>query len=1476
MAPPKLIQVMADASTRRDEIRRKALEGLTQSFPLKTKTYAVELHNPHVEDQVFSSREQKQALLEGRTLTEKVRGDLVVKDLQGTVVNTANNFTLLHLPYFTPRHTFIVDGTEYSVSNQLRTKPGVYTRRRGNEELEATFNLSKGTNFRLLMDPEKGLLYTQPTHTTSRIPLYPVLRSLGVPHQDIAAHWGADVAEVNKATYKNHERHFEKFYSTFLHPSQQTHQTFEEKVSAIHEYLNNTAMDPEVNRKTLGQAFEKVTPQAMLTASQKLLNVHRDATDTDDRDSLQFKTFHSAEDFIKERIILDARGLKTKLGIKLDAHKGEIRKALPAGAFSRSIKNFLTNSSLAAVPTQINPTELIDHSVRVTSLGEGAISTERAIPLEARNIHSSHFGIMDPAKSPESFKIGIDIRTAIGTRRDEHGNLYGVFHNIKSGKLEPVSVSELAHSVVAFPGEDVRPGKMVDAMKDGGVHRVSASTVNYQVPHAAYLYGPTTNLLPFVNGMQGNRTLMASKHMAQALPLVHREAPLVQVASWSPNTTVEREMVKLIVPTAPVAGRIEKIDDDYIYLRPHAGEKTSEAPWDGPGEFYSNFVKESAEKEKDGLIRLHYDTNFPLAAKTYLHNSIKVKEGDTVAAGQPLADSNYTKDDTLALGVNLRTAFMAYRGFNSNDGIVISEGAADKLVSEHMYKYILLLETGVEATREKHRAYYGNKYTAKQYSQLDEDGAVRPGTAVAPHDILVAAVRENQITGNAAMLGKLSKSLIRPFMEAAVVWDHDVPGEVIDVVKTSQRITVTVKTHEPMRIGDKLSGRYGNKGVVSKIIPNHQMVQDEKGRPIDLLFTSVGIVTRINPAQVVEAALGKVAEHTGKPIAVEQFAQHDNVQYAKDMLAKHGLKDKENVFDPVTNKTIPGVFVGKSYIVKLFKTTDSNWAAHGAGRYDFNQQPARGGDDGAKAIGKMEFDGLVAHNARNILRESASIKSQKNDEFWRAIQLGLPTPGPQTPFAYDKFLNLIQGAGIKVSKQGSRLTLGPLTDNDITKMSSGVLKDPQKLLRAKDLQPERGGLFDPAVTGGTAGTKWSHVDLHEPMVNPVFEEPVRRLLGLTQKEFQDLHDKHGGSWFHRELKKIDVGGKLGELKAQTKDLKGPALDGAVKQIKYLSALQAQNLTPHAAYVLSKIPVTPPVIRPALPLQDGRLQISDANLLYRDAFLANQQLADVKGVLPADELHGPRRHLYEAVGAVFGTHDPVSPTSAKRGAKGYLTLITGTRPGDGFFQSKLMKRQQDVSGRATIAPDPTLSMDEVGLPEDMLWGMYDKFLIGRLVRKGYSAIVAQKMVEDKNPIARQELVIEASERPVLINRAPSLHRFNVVAAYPKLISGKTLMLNPFAERGMNADYDGDTMQVHAPVTPGGIADAKKMTLSNLIFADRRPGMLNVAPEMEAVIGLHRATAGKSDGKPKYFASHADALAAYHKGNIELHDNVEIKK
>ena len=1447
--------VTAEVSERREQIRDRALNSLKSAFPFEGKRYTVDVENVQVKPASVSPEKHKKAILQARTLSEPVRGTLVLRENEtGKVVQRVPNFNLLQLPYFTDHSTFVIGGTTYSVSNQLRMKPGVYTRKRKNEELEAGFNLAKGDNFRLSMDPEKGHFKVE--YGTTKIPLYPVLNKMGVSDQEMAKHWNKDLVAVNRDAFaKRTDKYVDKMYEKLI--PYYRRQSGEDKVAAIKTAFRDTRMDPEINQRTLGEPFKRVDTKALLSASGKLLRAYQADVDFDERDSLAFKKLMTVDDFIGERINLEARGIRRKVLDRLNTGKLDLTKAVPPSPFTKSIHKFLSTSQLSNNPDQINPVEMLDASARVTSLGEGGIENLRAIPEEARRLHTSHLGALDPNRTPETDKVGIDLRTTMFTKKDDDGNIYVPVFNKKKKKIENVSVTKLVDGTVAFPNQEMRG--TVDVIKNNRVEAAPASQVDYVLPSVQSMYSPSSNLIPFINNIDGNRKTMASKMQTQALPLDESEPPFVQVASHIPGRSVEELIADLVIPRAPTAGTVRSIRDGFINIAP----------------------KEKTAAEGITVEKVPYHENFPLSSKTYLNDRLLVKAGDAVKKNQPLADAAFVKDGQLSLGKNLLTAYMPWRGLNSNDAIVVSEGAADKLTSLHMYKKGLDIERDMKAGREAHRTYYGNAYDANMYQKLDDEGIAKPGQKVEKGDLLIAALRKSSMSPESAMLGKLHKSLVRPYRDASIVWDHDTPGEITDVVRTGNKVRMTVKTKEPLRVGDKLAGRFGNKGVVSVIVPDEQMVKDENGDTVDVVLTSAGVVSRVNPGQILETALGKVAKKTGKPIHVENYADRDNVTWVQDQLKKNGLKDKETLFDPVTGKKIQNVFVGPQYTLKLFKSTETNYSARGVEDYDVNQQPSGGGPTGAKGLGSMEVNALLAHGARNILQESTSLKSQKNDEFWRAFQLGLPLPAPKTTFAFDRFGAMLAGTGVKVNKQGNRLRLTPLTDGEITKMAPNAVAtayDPKQPLfvRAKDLRPEKGGLFDPVATGGTTGTKWSRIDLTEPIVNPMFERPVQALLGMTRREFDEALQTEGGKGFKKRLASIDVNKQLRETKDEVKRTAGAARDKAIRKMKSLTALKQAGLTPQEAYVISKLPVVPPVYRPILPGKTGALQISDPNHLYRDAIIADRELREAKKGLPDREQGLARRHVYDATKALFGLGDPVSPQAKARNVQGFVARIAGTgrSPKSGFFQSKLVKKRQDVSGRGTIVPDATLSLDEVGLPEDMAWDMYKPFVIRNMVQRGHSAVDARDKVDNKHPVAREFLHQEARERPVLLNRAPSLRRYNVLAAYPKLVPGKSIRIHELFAPIQAGDFDGDTMQVHVPVSKKAVDEAKDLTLSKMLLGDQYKQQTMVVPQHESILGVYRATNQKPKGATKKFKNKGEALAAYHKGEIGLDTPVEI--
>jgi DNA-directed RNA polymerase subunit beta' len=353
--------------------------------------------------------------------------------------------------------------------------------------------------------------------------------------------------------------------------------------------------------------------------------------------------------------------------------------------------------------------------------------------------------------------------------------------------------------------------------------------------------------------------------------------------------------------------------------------------------------------------------------------------------------------------------------------------------------------------------------------------------------------------------------------------------------------------------------------------------------------------------------------------------------------------------------------------------------------------------------------------------------------------------------------------------------------------------------------------------------------------------------------------------------------KKKELEAKSRTASGADLDGIVKSLKYISALQSNGLTPDKAYVISKIPVVPPTTRPVIPGKGGQeLIYGDINPLYRDLLFVNNQFKEVKqaGTMPFEEAK-MRPMLHQAVGAVFGVNDPVTTKSVARGHKGFLTYIAGAgSPKYGFFQSKLMKKQQDITGRGTIVPDSTLGIDQVGLPEDMIWTMYEKFLIRRLVQQGYQPLEAQEMIKARHPAAKEAFQREIKERPVMINRAPTLHRFGIVGAFPVPVPGKTIRINPFVEIGTGSDFDGDTMMIHAPVGHAAVEEVKRMTTSNLLYSDKSRNDLLVVPRMESVMGIASASQQDEHNKSVHYENKADAMKDYNSGKITLGTRVTI--
>ena len=364
----------------------------------------------------------------------------------------------------------------------------------------------------------------------------------------------------------------------------------------------------------------------------------------------------------------------------------------------------------------------------------------------------------------------------------------------------------------------------------------------------------------------------------------------------------------------------------------------------------------------------------------------------------------------------------------------------------------------------------------------------------------------------------------------------------------------------------------------------------------------------------------------------------------------------------------------------------------------------------------------------------------------------------------------------------------------------------------------------------------------------------------------------GPSAIEHALSKINLEG----LKQfHLKQIKSGAKSKRTKSVQALNAiegLQRNGLTPDKLLVRN-VPVIPPAFRPFSVIGNAFVP-GDANELYRDLFqyrdIHNQSvnLLGDKGSAQA------KLDLYDTVKALYGYGTPIAPKTKQRGIAGFLTQVTGSNPKYSYFQRKLISKPQDSVARGTIAVDPELSLDEIGVPLDMAWVMYAPYIQRRLVQNGMSAVSALQNIKDRTDYARKALEKEVGERPVVYSRAPSWHKFNVLAGKPKLIEGNTIAINPLVTTGLNADFDGDAMNLHVPSQPEAVQEAvEKLMPSKMLFSIRSHDQVVPLPKQELILGLY--TANKRDAKNKHtFKTEDEAIRAIMTGTVNLSDEIEV--
>ena len=1447
------VRELGDAVRMRNNIYNQVLTATQNMQPVSNTRHTLRIADVGYQDpDVISKRDQKMAILNNMSQGRRLQGTWeLVDNTTGSVVDKKRS-VIMTVPHATERGTFINNGTEYTLKNQQRLLSGVFTRLKDNGEVESHVNVmpGKGASHRYFLDPERGVFKINVGQGT--VGMMPLLKALGATGQQIKEAWGPDLYASNFNS--DSPREWTKLKSKFLTPKELEADELTQRATLKNKF-ESMELNPEVTRQTLGHPHKGLTLDALLDISKKLIRVSRKEEEPDDRDALPYQQFFGPEDLMAERISRDKGNLRRKLLWKASA-RGNL-KAMPSSVLSKQLNAAIMSSGLGQAVEEINPAELLDKMTAVSRLGEGGISGTTAIPKESRSVQPSMFGYVDPVRTPESGKVGVDTYFASGARKGRDGKLYAKFNDARTGESVFKTPQEVNKLTIGFPGSMSKASPYVAAMRGGRTIYTMKDKLDLVLPNMEAAFNPLSNMIPAKGMVKGQRLVMATRMTTQALPIVGAEAPLVQSAVPGSNGSQSYESMyasSMGTLRSKKPGVVTSVSEDEIEIQHDDGTK-----------------------EKHELYN-----NFPFNRKTFLHQTSLVQPGQRVDPDSLLAHSNFTdKSGAAALGRNARTAYVSWQGKNFEDAVVISEGFARKMSSEHMYQHDVDTTNGISVGKKSYISLFPGKFDRKTLEKIDDSGVIKVRSTVEYGDPLILCSSKRETAHN-----RVHKKGQSGHSDSTITWDHHDPGIVTDVVQGKNGPSVVVKTQSACQVGDKLSGRYGDKGVIADIIPDHQMPHDNDRQPYEVLLNPLGIITRSNPAQMAELYLGKIAAKRGTPIALEDFDDSkDMTEWVLQELAKEGMSDLDDIVDPSKDRKIRDIATGNRFFMKLHHTAEGKGQSRGGGSYTMDGTPAKGGESGSKRIGMLESNALLAHGATDTLQDIKSVRGQQNDDYWLQYMAGYNPTTTKVPQVYTKFVNTLKAAGVNVVKNGSQTNIMAMTDKDVNDLAGDRdLNSSEGVNWDEDLKEISGGLFDKAKTGGHGGNRWSAIRLTEPMPNPVMEEPLRHILGLTGKQFQGvLSGEHtlgnhgtGPAGMKKALESIDIDKAIERARAVIASGRKSDRDSAVRRLGYLKSAKKLGLHP-SDYMMSRVPVLPPAFRPVSLMSNDMPLVDDSNHLYKELFEANANLAEIQKELGAEASGKERLATYQAFKAVTGLGDPLSQKLQEKNVHGLLKSVFGASPKFSTLQRKLISATVDNVGRAVITPDPNLDMDSVGLPEDKAFRAYEKFIVRRLSRQGMSVRRALEAVRERSPLARKTLLEEMDKRPVYISRAPVLHKYGIMAFRPQLTKSETLHVSPLIVKGFGADFDGDAMNYHVPSTDRSTQEAydRMLPSRNLISMNDFKSVVH-APANEYIGGLYHATSSRSERPLKIFHNVGDMKKAYERGDVDVEDRVRILK
>ncbi|MDO8570772.1 MAG: DNA-directed RNA polymerase subunit beta [Candidatus Daviesbacteria bacterium] len=709
-----------------------------------------------------------------------------------------------------------------------------------------------------------------------------------------------------------------------------------------------------------------------------------------------------------ERVIKERMSL---LSAEVEINPGGLVNARPIIA---AVNEFFRSSQLSQILDQTNPLSESDHLRRLTVTGQGGITRERA-SFSIRDINHSQYGRIDPIRSPEGPNIGLVTYLALYARINEFGFLETPYQKVELKNGKPRVTDEIIYlsaddeenfyiteATVALDKDGYIMAKRVPVRHNGSFFETESNMINYIDISPQQIVGVSAAMIPFLAHDDSNRALMGSHMQNQAVPLLKPTAPIVGTGM---EKIVADNMGRVV--RAPYAGTIIYVDGQKVTLK---GKKDQ--------------VTFNIEKFANTPVNTCY------SQKPAVTLNQKVKEGDL------LVDGAATDGGELSLGQNLLIGYMNYEGLGYEDALVISDRLVkdDILSSIHIEEYVTdVVETKLgpdELTRDIPNV------AEENLANLDEEGIVRIGAKVGPNDILVGKVQpkgETELTAEERLLRAIFGEKAKEVRDTSLRMPHGERGTVIGIqilsrddgdeldAGTLKKIKVKVAQLRKITVGDKLAGRHGNKGVISKIVPVIDMPHLEDGTPVDIIISPVTILSRMNLGQLLETHLGLAAQKLGYKIAAPVFEKIPE-EIIVEELKKAGLpvSGKQKLIDGRTGEYFDqDVVVGVSYFLKLIHMVEDKQHARSTGPYSMVTQQPLGGKAqmGGQRLGEMEVWALEAYGAANILQEMLTTKSDDvigRTKAYQAIIQGEDIPQPLVPESFKVLVKELQSLSINV------------------------------------------------------------------------------------------------------------------------------------------------------------------------------------------------------------------------------------------------------------------------------------------------------------------------------------------------------------------------------------------------------------------------------------------------------------------------------